>query len=480
MQVRIPKRRRRAWALAAAVAALAAGGIVLSSTPEPASALPVPPPLLATTTAPAVRSPRAELHGPGVDGFFAFTEGAALAGGLREIYAELRLTGGAGGVQRRAPVSLAVVLDHSGSMSGDKIATARESVVSLLARMHDDDRLAVVVYDHEARVLQPLALVRELRETLPARVRAITADGGTNIPAGMDLGATALAAAPESSVRRLVLISDGQDGSGEPLASITARIGARASERVTTSSLGIGIDYDERFLGSVADAGRGNYAFLAEGSMLEPFLREELEQAGATIAEDVVAEIDLPPGSTLRTAHGALASIDGARLRLPLGGLFSGERRKVVLELAAPIGAPGALATAAVRLRYRTVADGEAHAIEGGSASIRAVAHESDVAASRDVELHADALATVIDAQQIAATTAWQAGRRDDALQMTDAHLARLRVARQIAPSPSYDAQIAELERDRDSFARTAAGSHEGRSWSLGRGASRRARAEAF
>ena len=31
---------------------------------------------------------------------------------------------------------------------------AREAVVSLLGRMHDDDRLAVVIYDHEARVLQ--------------------------------------------------------------------------------------------------------------------------------------------------------------------------------------------------------------------------------------------------------------------------------------------------------------------------------------
>nr|MDQ3035357.1 VWA domain-containing protein [Myxococcota bacterium] len=426
MNVRIPNRRRRAWGLAAAAVALAAGGIVLSSTPEPASAVPMITTTAGTSTAIAGgdASSRAELHGPGVDGFFAFTEGAVLAGGLREIYAELRLTGAAGGVERRAPVSLAVVLDHSGSMSGDKIIEAREAVVSLLARMHDDDRLAVVVYDHEAQVLQPLARVRELRATLPARIREITATGGTNIPAGMYLGATTLAAAPGDTVRRLVLISDGQDGSGETLASITGRVAERASERVTTSSLGIGVDYDERFLSSVADAGHGNYAFLAESAMLDPFLRVELEQAASTVAEDVIAEIDLPPGATLRNAHGAIASIDGSHLRLPLGSLFSGERRKVVLELAAPIGAPGTLATAAVQVRYSTIADGEAHAIDGGRAAVRAVATASEVDAARDAELHADALSTAIDAQQIAATTAWQAGRREEALQLTDAHLA--------------------------------------------------------
>ncbi|AKF08324.1 vWA domain-containing protein [Sandaracinus amylolyticus] len=480
MNLQIPKRRRRAWGLAAAAVALATGGIVLSTTPEPASAVPalVAPTVASPTTASG--APRVALQGPRVDGFFAFTEGAALEGGVRALYAELRLTGEQGGVARRAPVSLAVVLDHSGSMNGDKIVQAREAVVSLLARMHDDDRLAVIVYDHEAQVLQPLASVRELRETLPARVRAVTADGGTNIPAGLDLGARALAAAPSDHVRRLVLVSDGQDGSGEALPSIATRVASRASERVTTSSLGIGVDYDERFLGTVADSGRGNYAFLSDGAQLDPFLRQELEQASSTVADDVVAEIDLPAGAMLRHAHGAVASIEGTRVRLPLGTLFAGERRKVVLELAAPIGASGSLASSAVRVRYVTVEDGTARAIDGGVASVRAVASASEVEASRDVELHADALATAIDAQQVAAITAWQEGRRDEALRMTDTNLAELQRANAAAPSPAYAARIDALRRDRSSFEQTEAASGAGRSYSLSRGAARRASAEAF
>ncbi|UJR79081.1 vWA domain-containing protein [Sandaracinus amylolyticus] len=479
MNLQIPKRRRRAWGLAAAAVALATGGIVLSTTPGPASAVPAVVAPSAQPT-PASGSPRAALRGPRVDGFFAFTEGAALADGARSLYAELRLTGEEGGVARRAPVSLAVVLDHSGSMSGDKIVQARESIVSLLARMHDDDRLAVIVYDHEAQVLQPLASVRELRETLPARVRAVTADGGTNIPAGLDLGARALATAPGDHVRRLVLVSDGQDGSGEALPSIATRIASRASERVTTSSLGIGVDYDERFLSTVADSGRGNYAFLSDGAQLDPFLRQELDQASSTVADDVVAEIDLPAGAMLRHAHGAVASIEGTRVRLPLGTLFAGERRKVVLELAAPMGAVGSLASTAVRVRYVTVEDGTARAIDGGTASVRAVASASEVDASRDVELHADALATAIDAQQVAAISAWQEGRRDEALRMTDAHLQELQRANTAAPSPAYAARIDALRRDRSSFEQTEARSGAGRSYSLSRGAARRASAEAF
>lgn len=492
MTLPLSPRRRRAWALAASAVALAAGGIVLLRAPDPAGALPAPP--SASTQAPPTQAPptqappaatasgpaRVELDGPRVDGLFAFTEGAVLEGGARSVYAQLRLVGGAGGVVERAPVALAVVLDHSGSMTGDKIAQARESVVQLLERMRDDDRLAVVVYDHDALVLQSLAPVRDLRATLPARVRAIRAEGGTNIPAGLDLGASALASAPPGFVRRLVLVSDGQDGSGEALPSIAARVSTRAADRLTTSSLGIGVDYDELFLTSVADAGRGNYQFLAQAAQLDPFLRSELEQAASTVADGVVADVELPEGTTLVRAHGVVASVDGRRVRLPIGTLFAGERRKVVLELATTAGPAGTGASVAVSLRWTTVEDRAAHAIGGAIATVRAVATAAEVDASRDSELHADALATAIDAQQIEAMTAWRAGRREDAVRITDGHLAALRRAQTVAPTARVAAQIDALEEDRASFDAASPADEAGRAWGLGRGATRRARAVAF
>ena len=483
MTLPISPRRRRAWALAASAVALAAGGIVLLRAPEPAGAVPaqpVAPPSMSPSPATATGPARVELDGPRVDGLFAFTEGAMLEGGARSLYAQLRLVGGAGGVMQRSPVALAVVLDHSGSMTGDKIAQAREAVVQLLERMHDDDRLAVIVYDHDALVLQSLAHRRELRAGLPERVRGVMAEGGTNIPAGLDLGATALASAPSGFVRRLVLISDGQDGSGEALATISARVSTRAADRLTTSSLGIGVDYDELFLTSVADAGRGNYQFLAQASQLDPFLRSELEQAASTVADGVVADVVLPEGTTFVRAHGVVASVEGRRVRLPIGTLFAGERRKVVLELATTAGPSGTGASAAVSLRWTTVEDRAPHAIEDAIATVRAVATAAEVDASRDAELHADALATAIDAQQTEAMPAWRAGRREEAVQITEGHLAALRRAQSVAPTARMAAQIDALEGDRATFDSASAADETGRAWGLGRGATRRARAVAF
>jgi hypothetical protein len=111
---------------------------------------------------------------------------------------------------------------------------------------------------------------------------------------------------------------------------------------------------------------------------------------------------------------------------------------------------------------------------------VRAVASEAEVAASRDTELHADALAAVLDAAQATAMSAWRAGRREEAMRLTDAHLAELRRAQELTRSPALAQRVTELEADRRSFESEAADSEEGRAFSLGRGAMRRARAEAF
>lgn len=490
MRTRLPHRTARAWALSVFTVVLAGAALVLvSGAPPPAEATDVPPARTALATPPPPAPPaaaaagpaRVELDGPLVDGMFGLTSRAVLAGDARELLAELRLEGlrDEGARDERVPVAIAVVLDHSGSMSGDKMVAAREAVVSLLERMHDEDQLAVVVYDDTADVLQPLAPVAALRRTLPPRVRAVQADGGTNIPAGMDLGALALAAAPPGLVRRVVLVSDGQDGSGVPLEAIEGAVSRRASERATTSALGVGLDFDERFMTHVADAGRGNYAFLQRGEELTAFLTRELEEGAASVVEDVVAELELPTGVRFVAAHGTPATASGSRVRLELGRIFAGERRKVVFELSASSPSPGAALPIPVRLSYRTIRDGAPHTA-AGTTTVSVVATEAEVVASRDLELHPDALTTVLDARQDDAVARWRAGDPAAAVRVTDASLARYRAEAAAAPSPVLDARIAELEEERTHYGTESAASEAGRAFGLGRGARSATRADAY
>jgi Ca-activated chloride channel family protein len=445
MRIRLGRRSRSSLGVLAVLAAL--GAVIVLRSPTAADA-----PTTATTPS-TTPSARVELDGPAIDGVLAFGEGALLARGSSDVYAELRLTGlAAESTAPRAPVALAVVIDHSGSMMGEKMQQADEAVVSLLSHMRDDDWLSVTVYDDAAEVLQPLARVATLRETLPAVVRRVQADGGTNIPLGLDLGATTLGAAPAGSIRRVVLLSDGIDGSGESLASIEGRISTRATDRTTTSALGIGIDYDERVMSGIAEAGHGNYAFLQREEMLAPFLARELDQATSTVADSVVAEVDLPAGVSLVEAHGATIERAGSSVRIPIGSIWAGERRKVVLHLASEPGAVGTAMAAPVRLSYRTI-DAEPHAIAGVATLVR-VSTDAELAATRDAEIWGDAYATVLDARQDLALAAWREGRREDAMHMTEANMDLLRQAQAVAPSasPVFAQRIAERQQEMQDY----------------------------
>ena len=53
----------------------------------------------------------------------------------------------------RPAVNLAIVLDRSGSMSGEKIRVAKDAVEEAIARLRPDDRFSVVVYDDVVEVV---------------------------------------------------------------------------------------------------------------------------------------------------------------------------------------------------------------------------------------------------------------------------------------------------------------------------------------
>ena len=80
------------------------------------------------------------------------------------------------------PLRLALVLDRSGSMAGDKLAVAQRCAAWLVSRLRPVDELALVSYDDEVRLLAPLAPVRE--GPLRAAVAGLRPGGSTNLSGG--------------------------------------------------------------------------------------------------------------------------------------------------------------------------------------------------------------------------------------------------------------------------------------------------------
>jgi Ca-activated chloride channel family protein len=91
--------------------------------------------------------------GPGAHGQVALSHTKVLAGSGESVFAEVKLTADAAdGVKERAPLALVVVLDTSGSMEGEKLERAKDSVQGLMRDMRDGDEIAFVRYSSDAEL----------------------------------------------------------------------------------------------------------------------------------------------------------------------------------------------------------------------------------------------------------------------------------------------------------------------------------------
>ncbi len=329
--LRTPRIRR---GLAASAIVLAAGGLILFR--APAGAAPGQP-FVVHTVPLGQGNNLAQFAGPGAHGQVALSHAKVLGGTPTQVFAEVRVVADAAaqGVER-APLSLAIVLDTSGSMEGDKIQEAKDAAVRLVRDMRDDDEVAFIRYADEAEVVQSLARVGAVRETLISEIRSIHAGGGTAIPRGLSAALTQLDMASRARVRRVVLASDGLDSTRQAAEGLASGAFERG---ITVSSMGIGLDFDEGYMGGVARSGHGNFAFVKDASALAGFLKRELVETATTTIENATVRLDLPPGVHFVRASGAdVQSTSGNTVTLRMGSMFAGDERRAIVELDASIG----------------------------------------------------------------------------------------------------------------------------------------------
>lgn len=454
-------RIRRGIALSAVV--LATGGLVLSR--SSASAFPGDSPFGSRPAVLAAGKNSTTFSGPGVHGMVSLSHTRVLAGQESPIYADVRVVADADPHARevaRAPISLAVVLDTSGSMQGDKMEDAKKSVLRLISDMRDDDEITLVRYDDRSELVQPLARVGSVRSSLSARVREMSAGGGTNIPGGLSHGLRALDDAARGRVRRIVLVSDGLDNTRAQAENL-----ARSSfaSGITVSSLGIGLDFDESYMGSLAQHGHGNFAFVKDGGSLASFLQRELVETATTTVENARVRIRIPAGTRFVSATGADAIVNGDEVELAIGSLFAGDQRRVLVELASNAAYEGAPLTFGARASWNLVG-GSTTSAEASPLQILATNDSSAVESGRDGAVLASATSVLASRRQIEAASAWSRGDVARATALVDENERALAAAIAAAPAaaaPSLDKQLGEYREQKKGFAKHAPHSAEGK-----------------
>lgn len=256
----------------------------------------------------------------------------------------------------RAPLDLALVLDNSGSMAGERIVAARLAAVSLLENLHEGDIVSVYAFASDVREVAPPTVVsQQSRASLIERVNTIEPMGGTNLFAGLQVGEARVAQAPAShSVRRVIVISDGQANIGPSSPQELGALAAQGTEHgAQVSAIGVGLDYDERTLGALAMSSAGRLYHLQQTSQMADILRQELQLLQTSVAADATIELEPAPGIQFLGAEMAQGAVENGRLRVRLGSLYGGQHREVLVRAHVATDAVGTHRLGVARLAWR-------------------------------------------------------------------------------------------------------------------------------
>jgi Ca-activated chloride channel family protein len=191
---------------------------------------------------------------------------------------------------QRAPLDLALVIDRSGSMSGDPLKAALESSVRIIQGLRSDDRIAVVTFDDHVQVVQPLVAVGDAHD-LVTRVRLIESGGSTALFDGWQEGVKQLAPfVKKERIARVILLTDGQANHGlVDEAKIFEHVAKAAGASITTSTVGLGHGFNETLLTGMAKAGEGaaNFGQTADD------LSEAFEEQFAILSNSFLRQVKI-------------------------------------------------------------------------------------------------------------------------------------------------------------------------------------------
>lgn len=183
--------------------------------------------------------------------------------------------------EEKQSAAVAIVLDRSGSMAGEKLEMAKSASIATTEVLGRNDFIGVYAFDSEAHVVAPMTRLTSTA-TVAGQISSIASGGGTNLEPAFVQARDALRRV-KAKVKHMIILTDGQtSGTGYEAMAAQCR-----SEGITISTVSIGEGSHVALLQAIASSGGGqSYTTTDASSISRIFTQDTLMHTGRMMREE--------------------------------------------------------------------------------------------------------------------------------------------------------------------------------------------------
>lgn len=297
--------------------------------------------------------------------------------------------------ESRPGINASIVLDVSGSMSGEKLEQAIQAAHTAVDMLKNGDAVSIITYSDYAHVLVPATkLTQQNRRAYHLALDRISADGYTALFSGVSMGGRELETFFDANmVNRVILLSDGLANVGPSTPGELGNLGEiLRNQGVAVSTIGLGTDYNDALMFELAARSDGNHAFVEHPEELVDIFQKEFNSILSVVAQDLKIKINCGDGIRPVGLINRKGEIFNSEVFVSVNQIYSNQDLYIILEVEVEGREAGsALKGAEVELSYLNLITGEKSDIS----KITDLSFSSDkeyVKQQRDEEATADAV----------------------------------------------------------------------------------------
>ncbi len=256
-------------------------------------------------------------------------------------------------------LNLSIVLDKSGSMyAGQKLDYLIRAVHFCIDQLRPSDYCSIIAFADRARVVIPSNQIydKTSAQRIVSSLESLDVGSGTELVHGIRAGVQELQRqlSPERN-NHMIILTDGltmDEGWCKEECLSAYRHG------ISTSTIGLGDDFNEDFLLKIANNCGGNSYYIDRAQDIPQIFQEELLAAQQVAVQSPQLTLELAKDVFIRKAHKVKPMINQEEVTtsrsqtFSFGNLLNNEEQSMLFELAIPSRSPGTYRLAEVSLNY--------------------------------------------------------------------------------------------------------------------------------